>query len=61
MPHWEVAWDHATMVLWDFALNWDYEGARKLGDKSRAIPDFSPIRPPGGDTSQEEVAPADPP
>ncbi len=22
LPHWEVAWDHATMVLWDFALNW---------------------------------------
>ena len=43
LPHWEVSWDHATMVLWDFALNWDYEGARKSGDKSRAIPDFTPI------------------
>ena len=46
MPHWEVAWDHATMVLWDFALNWDYEGARKEGNKERAIPDFDPIPPP---------------
>ena len=46
LPHWEVAWDHATMVLWDFALNWDYEGARAAGDKSRAIPDFAPISPP---------------
>ena len=46
LPHWEVAWDHATMVLWDFALNWDYEGARKSGDKARAVPDFSPIAPP---------------
>ena len=46
LPHWEVAWDHATMVLWDFALNWDYEGARKTGNKSRAIPDFTPILPP---------------
>ena len=45
LPHWEVAWDHATMVLWDFALNWDYEGARKTGDKRRAIPDFTAIRP----------------
>lgn len=48
LPHWEVGWDHATMVLWDFALNWDYEGARKSGDKQRAIPEFSPIAPPEG-------------
>ncbi len=46
LPHWEVAWDHATMVLWDFALNWDYEGARRDGDMNRAIPDFTPILPP---------------
>jgi glyoxylase-like metal-dependent hydrolase (beta-lactamase superfamily II) len=46
LPHWEVAWDHATMVLWDFALNWDYEGARKSGNKDQAIPDFGPITPP---------------
>ncbi len=46
LPHWEVSWDHATMVLWDFALNWDYEGARETGDMSRAIPDFTPIAPP---------------
>ncbi len=46
LPQWEVAWDHAHMVLWDFALNWDYEGARRDGDRSRAIPDFTPIPPP---------------
>lgn len=46
LPHWEVAWDHAHMVLWDFALNWNYEGARREGDPSGAIPDFTAITPP---------------
>ena len=46
-PHWEVAWDHAHMVAWDFALNWDYENARRSGDRTGAIPDFTPIMPPG--------------
>jgi glyoxylase-like metal-dependent hydrolase (beta-lactamase superfamily II) len=45
-PHWEVAWDHAHMVAWDFALNWDYGTARQTGDKSGAMPDFAPISPP---------------
>ncbi len=48
-PHWEVAWDHAHMVAWDFALNWDYATARQTGDKSGAIPDFTPILPPGSE------------
>lgn len=46
LQHWELAWDHAHAVLWDFALNWDYEGARKDNDIQRAIPDFTPIKPP---------------
>ena len=45
-PHWEVAWDHAHMVVWDFALNWDYDNARITGVMSRAIPDITPISPP---------------
>jgi len=45
-PHWELGWDHAHMVAWDFALNWDYGTARETGNKSGAIPDFTPILPP---------------
>jgi glyoxylase-like metal-dependent hydrolase (beta-lactamase superfamily II) len=45
-PHWELAWDHAHMVAWDFALNWDYDTARATGNKRAAMPDFTPIKPP---------------